>query len=274
MVPRLTRSATRWQAISADARVTRASCVPFSAPITGGPWTMTRFRAPRPVGRSVSRSDGGGKVAGTALFPADLAPRAEFHTVTVRANVACARLDHIDSSEALAVPGVVRVLTAADVRGSNRFGLITPDQPVLVEREIVGASDVVALVIATTAAAARAGAHRVRLSLTPRTGVFDCVAALEPGARQVHSHRSNLLISRTIRRGDVDAAILRAAVVIEGTYRTGHIDHAFLSPEAGLAYMDNQGRLTIEVASQWPQADLRQAAAALGEPLDRLRMIQ
>lgn len=227
-----------------------------------------------PVGSSAPRPDGVAKVAGNALYPADLAHRAVFHAATVRAEVACARLDGVDITAALDVPGVVRILTAADVRGTNRFGLIVPDQPVLVEREIVGASDVIALVIARTRAAAREGARRVHLSLTPRAGVFDPMRALESAARAVHAGRPNLLATRTIRRGSPDRAMARAHVVIDGTYRTGHVDHAFLSPEAGLAYVDNNGRLTIEVATQWPEADLRQAAAALGEPLERLRMVQ
>ena len=79
------------------------------------------------------------------MYPADLSSRAALHAVCVRADVACARLDGIDVSAALRVSGVVRVLTAADVRGTNRFGLIVPDQPVLVERAIVGASDVIAV---------------------------------------------------------------------------------------------------------------------------------
>ena len=226
------------------------------------------------VGHSVQRPDGAGKVHGTAMYPADLASRAELHAACVRADVACARLDAIDTSAALRVPGVVRVLTAADVRGTNRFGLIVPDQPVMVERDIVGASDVIALVIATTADAARAGARHVRLSLSPRAGVFDPVDAMEPGAPAVHANRPNLLATRTILRGDPDRAISRAPVIVEGIYRTGHVDHAFLAPEAGLAYVDDEGRLTIEVASQWPEADLNQAAAALGEPVERLRMVQ
>ena len=104
--------------------------------------------------------------------------------------------------------------------------------------------------------------------------MFDPAHALGPEAPSVHADRPNLLAMRTIRRGDPDRAINRASVVIEGLYRTGHVDHAFLAPEAGLAYVDDEGRLTVEVASQWPEADLRQAAAALGEPVERLRMVQ
>src|SRR5688572_454065 len=88
-------------------------------------WTsMTERRRPEgrsPVGRNVQRPDGVGKAHGSAMYPADLTSRAALHAVCVRADVACARLDGIDVSAALLVPGVVRVLTAADVRGTNRF---------------------------------------------------------------------------------------------------------------------------------------------------------
>ncbi|HEX4933509.1 MAG TPA: molybdopterin cofactor-binding domain-containing protein, partial [Gemmatimonadaceae bacterium] len=199
----------------------------------------------------------------------------------MRADVACARLDGIDSSAALAVDGVKRVITSADVRGTNRFGLVTPDQPVLVERDIVGASDVVALVVATTESAAREGARRVRLSLSPREGVFDPERALEAGAPAVHPTRPggdgahpNLLAQRTVRRGKSAQAMAGAHVVVEGTYRTGWVEHAFLAPEAGVAWPEPDGSLVLHVATQHAEADLRQAAEALGESRERLRLVQ
>jgi CO/xanthine dehydrogenase Mo-binding subunit len=231
------------------------------------------------AGRRMRRADGKAKVHGVAVYPADLAARAKYHAATVRASVACGWLDAVELAGAHATPGVVRVLTAADVPGHNRFGLITADQPVLVERAITGASDVVALVIAESASAAKEGARRVRLTIRERAGVFDAEHALDRGAPSVHADRAsleqpNLLAERRLVRGDVARAMARAAVVVHGTYRTTHIDHAFLSPEAGLAWVDTGGRFVLEAASQWPQADLRQAAVVLGVPLDRLRLVQ
>lgn len=225
------------------------------------------------------RPDGEAKVRGHATYPADLAARARYHLATVRADVACGWLEAMDLQPALATRGVVRVLTAADVPGRNRFGLITADQPVLVERAIAGASDVLAVVVAESPAAAREGARRVRLTIAKRPGVFDPELALREGAAIVQPERAalphpNLLAERRIRRGNAREALSRAAVVVAGTYRTTHIDHAFLAPEAGLAWTDDDGRLVVEVASQWPQADLRQAAEVLGVPAGQLRMVQ
>lgn len=233
------------------------------------------MRDPRPPAAGIRRVDGVAKVSGLAAYPPDLAARAAYHVATVRAPIVCGWLESLDVAGALAVPGVVRVLTAADIPGTNRFGLITPDQPVLVESAIAGASDVVALVVGTSAAAAQEGARRVRVITRERPGVFDPAQALVAGAPAVHPDRaSNLLAERRISRGNATRALARAAVVVQGTYRTTHIDHAFLSPEAGLAWMDDDGRYVVEVASQWPQADLRQAAVVLGVDVDRLRLVQ
>ena len=235
----------------------------------------------RAVGRRIARVDGEAKASGRAIYPQDRPlPSGCLHAATVRAPVACARIDGIDVGPALATPGVVRVLTAADVRGSNRFGLLEPDQPVLATDLVRGASDVLAVVVAETEAAASAGARRVGLALTPGPGLFDPEQACTPDAPIVHPERTpvgehpNLVAERRLDCGDVTRALARAAVVIEATYRTGPVEHAFLAPEAGIAEPDARGRLTLYVATQWPEQDLRQAAAAIGEPIERLRLVQ
>ncbi len=235
----------------------------------------------RTVGRALARVDGDAKVRGTAIFPEDRAlPPGTLHAATVRAPIAAARILRVDVAPALATKGVVRVLTAADVRGTNRFGLKERDQPVLASDRIRGASDVIALVVATSAAAARAAARRVRLDLAVAPLLEDPERACDPDAPVIHPERAavgahpNVVATATVRRGDVAAARKRAAVVIEGVYTTRWVEHAFLAPEAGLAVPEPDGGLTLYVATQWPETDLRQAAAALGEPLARLRLVQ
>ena len=235
----------------------------------------------RVVGRSLPRVDGDAKARGTAVYPQDRPfPEGGLHVATVRAPVARARLRGIATGEALAVPGVVRVLTAGDVRGTNRFGLVEADQPVLATDVVRGASDVVALVAAESARAAREGARHVRLDLDVETPLVDPERACEPAAPLVHAERRtggthpNLLHERVVRRGDAARVLARSAVVIESEYRTPWVEHAFLAPEAGTVEIDGDGRLVLFVATQWPEADLRQAAAALGAPLARLRLVQ
>jgi CO/xanthine dehydrogenase Mo-binding subunit len=237
--------------------------------------------AGRVVGRALPRVDGDAKTRGRARYPQDRpCPADGLHAATVRAPVAAARLVAVEVDAALRARGVVRVLTAADVRGANRFGLLEPDQPVLVADRICAASDVVALVVATSARAARAGARRVRLRLEPTPLLTDPERACDPDAPVVHPKRTtdaghpNVVGEARIRRGAVARAFARAAAVVEGEYRTSWVEHAFLAPEAGIAVPEADGTLTLHVATQWAEADLRQAAAALGEPLDRLRLVQ
>jgi CO/xanthine dehydrogenase Mo-binding subunit len=233
------------------------------------------------VGRPIARAGGSDKVWGSSTFPADRpGPSGVLHAATVRASLASARLLEIDTAPALAVPGVVRVLTSADVPGINRFGLAEADQPVLADGWIRGASDVAALVIATDEVAARAGARATRLVLEPLPGVYDVERALDPDAPVVRPDRPggdahpNLFASRSLIRGDVDAEMSRAHVIVEGTYRTGHVEHAFLAPEAGLAVPETDGSLVLHVATQWPESDLRQAAAVLGEGVENFAIVQ
>ncbi len=233
------------------------------------------------VGRSQTRTDAAAKTTGAAIYPQDLGiPPGCLHLATVRAPVARARIRRIDAAPALAVPGVVRVLTARDVRGTNRFGLIEPDQEVLVADRVRGASDVLALVVGRSEEAARDGARRVGLELSVEPPLVDPHHACDPDAPIVHPERAatgwhpNLVAEQVLARGEVDAALRRAAQVIEAEYRTGFVEHAFLAPEAGLAEPGGDGGLTLYVATQWPQQDLRQAALALGEPVAALRLVQ
>ncbi len=233
------------------------------------------------VGRDLVRVDGVAKATGTAKYPQDLPlPKDCLHLATVRAPLARARIRAVGVAKALAAPGVVRVLTAADVGGTNRFGLVEADQPVLADGVVRGASDVVALVVAESERAAREGARRVVLDLKKEAPLTDPERACEADAPLVHPERRlsgrhrNILAEREIRRGDTARALSRAAVVVSSEYRTGFVEHAFLAPEAGLAERDGEGRLTLYVATQWPEQDLRQAAVALGEPLESLRIVQ
>ena len=234
------------------------------------------------VGREVPMIGSDARVTGREQYPHDLAPPDGcLHAATVRAPVACARITSIDFARALATPGVVRVLTADDVPGTNRFGLAEPDQPVLADGWIRGASDVVALVVARDRESARAGAAAVDLTLERVTPVWDPARALDETAPPVQRDRPsvdgrhpNLLAERTIARGDVEAAFDTAHAVVEATYRTGHVEHAFLATEAGLAVPSPDGTLRLHVSTQWPEADLRQAAAALGEPYEALSIVQ
>jgi len=222
------------------------------------------------IGASLPRPDALGKVTGAAHYPADLIRPGMLHLHLVLAGRPHARIVTLDTSAARAHPGVVAVLTAADVP-FNAHGLIDADQPALCGEVVRFEGDKVALVAAESKAAAEAGARLVRVEYEDLPAVTDPRAALAPDAPLVHTARgSNLLLHVPIRRGDVARAFAEADVVLEGNFATSWQEHAFLQPEAGIAYLDDAGRVVVETAGQWLHEDRRQIAAMLRLPEDQV----
>jgi len=222
------------------------------------------------VGQPLPRHDALGKVTGATRYPGDLIRPGMLHLKVVFAGRPHARIGSIDPAPALAVPGVVAVLTAADVP-FNAFGLIEHDQPVLCGDVVRFEGDKVALVAAESAEAAAAGAARVQIDYDDLPAVTDPAAALEPGSPLVHAGRgTNLLLHVPIRKGDVAAGFAAAETVLDGEFATSWQEHAYLQPEAGIGYVDDQERVVVETAGQWLHEDRRQIAAMLRLPEERV----
>ncbi|HEV2065298.1 MAG TPA: xanthine dehydrogenase family protein molybdopterin-binding subunit [Thermomicrobiales bacterium] len=222
-------------------------------------------KRPAVIGESHVRPDALGKVTGAAEYPADRIRASMLHARVVFARTPRARLVRLDAAPALAMPDVAAVLTAADVP-FNAFGLIEHDQPVLVpiggEARFFG--DKLAVVIAETPDAATAGARALDIELETLPPVLDPEAAMEPESPLVHEgHSSNVLLHVPIRKGDVGTALRNADVTVSGEFSTTWQEHAFLQPEAGTAWVDEDGRLVLETAGQWLHEDRRQIATML-----------
>ncbi|HUS15375.1 MAG TPA: molybdopterin cofactor-binding domain-containing protein, partial [Chloroflexia bacterium] len=218
------------------------------------------------IGASVPRPDARGKVTGATRYPADLVQPEMLHCKIVFAGRPHARILRLDATAALAQPGVVAVLTAADVP-FNAYGLVHDDQPVLCADVVRYVGDRVALVVAETVAAAAAAARLVHVEYEDLPVLTDARSAMAPGSPLVHeAHGSNLLIHVPIRKGDTGQALASADVVLEDEYHTSWQEHAYLQPEAGIAYYDKYGKLVVETAGQWLHEDRRQIAAILQLP--------
>ncbi|HEX5275554.1 MAG TPA: xanthine dehydrogenase family protein molybdopterin-binding subunit [Candidatus Rubrimentiphilum sp.] len=214
------------------------------------------------IGRAVPRPDALGKVTGTSMYPADLVRADMVQLKAVFANRAHARILSVETSAALAHPGVIAVFTAADVP-FNRFGLIDDDQPLLCDDKVRFVGDRVALVAAETFEAAESAAKLVHVEYEDLSVVCDARAAMESGSPLVHADReSNILGHVRIRKGDVEAAFAAADVVIEEEFSTSWQEHAYLQPDAGIAYYDGD-KLVVETAGQWLHEDRRQIAKML-----------
>jgi CO/xanthine dehydrogenase Mo-binding subunit len=211
------------------------------------------------IGTRHPRQDARDKVTGAAAYPADVIRPEMLRLKVVFARRPHARIVAIDPSAALAAPGVVAVLTAADVP-HNRYGLVESDQPVLCEDVVRHFGDRVALVVAENDAAAARGAALVRVTYEDLPAVGDAHAAMAPGAPRVHAGRDNVLRHQKLRSGDARAALAAADVVVSGTFTTSWQEHAYLQPDAAVAFVDDAGRLVVETAGQWLHEDRRQLA--------------
>ena len=182
----------------------------------------------------------------------------------------------IDASKALAMDGVHSVVTAEDVPGDRYVGLIESDWPIFVAigENTRCTGDVIAAVIADTQHIAREAAALIDVEYDVLTPVTEPHDALRDGAPLVHPQRESNLLSRSyLKRGDVDEAFQRCAHIIEDTYKTQHIEHLFLEPEACIAVPDGNGdHRTLHVHSQGQGVfdDQRQIASVLGVELDKV----
>lgn len=232
------------------------------------------------VGHSIKRIDALGKVTGETPYPGDIDIEGQLWMKIRFSDRAHARVLEIDTSEAEALPGVVRIFTAKDVP-QNEYGLMTKDQPVLCGpgsrsgADIVRCyMDMVALVVAETEATAAKAAKLIRVVYEDLPAVFDPIEAMTDGAPQLQENvPNNVLVHYRTRYGDVASAWEQADVILEDEFHTGYQEHAYLQPEAGLGYIDEEGRVTVIVAGQWTHEDQGLIAHALNLEPEQVRVI-
>ncbi|HEY6072943.1 MAG TPA: xanthine dehydrogenase family protein molybdopterin-binding subunit, partial [Anaerolineales bacterium] len=240
------------------------------------------------VGQSVPRIDAHGKVTGKTSYSGDLSMPGMLFMKVVFAERPHARVVSIRTEEARAAAGVAAVYTSLDIP-VNEYGLQIPDQPVLCGPAIEGEAnpdrvpsdvvrfigDQVAAVVAETEEQAAYAAKLIEVDYEDLPVLTDPVKAMQPDALRLHPERgdNNICVHYRIRKGDVEEGFKNADVIVECEYRTPVQEHAYLQPEAGLAYLDKEGRITVECAGQWTHADRSGIAHALGVPDEQIRVI-
>jgi CO/xanthine dehydrogenase Mo-binding subunit/aerobic-type carbon monoxide dehydrogenase small subunit (CoxS/CutS family) len=230
-----------------------------TAPLTEGP-----------VGAPVQRLDGAAKVAGDS-FGADDWPEGALVVKAVRSPHAHAAFTLGDLAAVRARPGVAAIFTAADIPGRNAFSVIPPfaDQPAIAASPARFRGECVALV------AFEPGADP---DLTDFPVIWTPLPALttpeeaESGPL-IHSTRAgNLLVQGRVRKGDATSVLATSAHVVEGSMTTAFVEHAYIEPEAGAAWMEGD-TLVIRACTQAPGMDREDTAAILGLPMERVRII-
>jgi carbon-monoxide dehydrogenase large subunit len=241
--------------------------------------------AERYVGRSLPRKEDAALLTGRATWTDDITPAGTLHLAMVRSPVPHARITRTDTAAARAVPGVVEVLTARDVDGEFAAGIpcgwpVTedikiPDHRPLAVSEVKHVGDGVAVVLATSAAAARDAADLVEVDYDPLPAVVDVEAALEPGAPLVHPELgTNHCYTWPLATGDVDAAFAAADVVVEGRYLQQRVIASPMEPRAVVVVPEPVGgRFTMYTSTQVPHFVRDILAAICGVPDTALRVV-
>jgi len=231
--------------------------------------TLTRQRARGAVGESVERPDGPPKVKGEFEYASDLWIPGMLHAATLRSPHPHARIVSIDTAKARALSGVRAVLTHEDLPNEETYGLMKSDQYPLARKKVRFLGDPVAIVAADDAQTARDALKLISVTYEVLPAITDPIAAVQPDAQPIHD-KGNVIDAVHLVHGD---PAVHADVEVSGEYEIGMQDQAALGPEAGLAIPDDDGGVTLHIATQWLHEDLRQIAPCLGLPEEKVRLV-
>ncbi len=239
------------------------------------------------LGTNYPRPTAIAKVTGTLDYGQDIGlkmPVGTLHLALVQAKVSHANILGVDTSAAEAVQGVVKVITAKDVKGKNRItGLITfPtnkgdgwDRPILCDTKVFQFGDAIAIVAADTPEIARAAAELVKVDLEVLPAYMSAPAAMAPDAIEIHPGTPNIYYEQKIAKGpDTKPIMDSAAVVVEDSFYLQRQPHLTIEGDMGCAYIDEEGRLTIQSKSIGLTLHALMIAPGIGIEMDKLRMIQ
>ncbi|MBS3753956.1 MAG: molybdopterin-dependent oxidoreductase, partial [Anaerolineales bacterium] len=223
------------------------------------------------IGKPLPRPDAIEKVDGSAKFTDDYHFPGMLYGAVKRSLVPHARILKVDVSEARNLEGVHAVLTADDVPGDKKHGLIYNDWPVLCADKVRYVGDAVAVVAADSPEIAEKALELINVEYEALDVVPDPVSAAKEDAADVHE-KGNLLKHIHVSRGDIQEGFAEADVVIENTYHTPTTDHVFLEPECSIARYGEDGKLEVFVGSQIPFEDRRQIAKSLDISEEEVRV--
>jgi CO/xanthine dehydrogenase Mo-binding subunit len=236
------------------------------------------------IGASAQRSDIEGHVTGRTQYYADRSFPGMLHLKMLRSPHHHARILSVDTSEAEKAPGVVRVLTHRDVP-KNIYTILCliqvepDDEPCLAVDKVRYKGEQIVAVLATSEAAAREAAAKVKIECEELPAVFDVEEALKPGAPLVNEfHGQNFFkyeghYCRRVRFGDVEKAFAAADHVVEERYQSSPIEHAPVETTGCIVVPEANGRYTCYSDTQALFFTLDNTALILKAPFQKLRLI-
>ncbi|MEX0277531.1 MAG: molybdopterin-dependent oxidoreductase [Ruegeria sp.] len=227
------------------------------------------------VGDAVQHVDGTEKVSATVRYGDDVAPVGCLEILVVRSPYARAAFEIGDLEGFARVAGLDTVLTGADVKGQNNFGVIPgfEAQPVFAEQETRFRGEAVAALVGEREVIRAIDLDMVPITWAELPAMQDVDAAQSETADQLHDGRdNNVMCTGFVTCGDPEAALARAHVTVEGRFESGFVEHAYIEPEAGFAEVVN-GRVEVHACTQAPMMDLDGLERVLGLDRSNIRVV-
>ena len=224
------------------------------------------------IGADIARLDGPAKVAGDS-FGDDFAPEGALVVKAIRSPHNYADFIFGDLRAFARTPGIVAIFTADDIPGRNAFSVIPPfaDQPAIAASPARFRGECVAIIACEPGADPDLSGFPI--TWTERPALMTPAEAETAGAALIHENRpDNQLIEGRVQRGDAAAALARSAHVVQGDFATQYVEHAYIEPEAGAAWMEGD-TLVIRACTQAPGMDREETAGLLGLGLEHVRII-
>jgi len=233
------------------------------------------------IGIDKIRIDAEAKVKGEAFYPGDYNFPNQVFMKVLFSKKAHAKIKSIDISKAKELSGVITILLATDVP-NNEYGLIIMDQPVLcgpgsnnpIADIVRSFTDQIACVVAESEEIAKTAVDLIDIEYEDLPVIVDIHDAMKKDSILIHPEKgSNILLHYNIIQGNTNSAFEESDIIVESIYKTPVQEHAYLQPEAGISFVDEDGIVTVIVGGQWVHEDQEQIAHALNLPLEKVRVI-
>jgi len=228
------------------------------------------------VGKNFARTDAYEKVTGRARYAADLTFPNMLLAGQKRVPTAHGKILAINTEEAEKLDGIEAIITYRDIPGKNVTGLVQKDQPILAFDKIYCPADVVAIVVGSDKKVIDKALSKIDIVYKEEPILSDYTKALDSDAPLIHpENRSNLVVHYPLRKGNIDKGFRESDIVIERTYSTPAIEHAYIEPECVIAVPDfRKDVYKIYGSIQNPFTCRRIVAEVMGLPLTKIHVIQ
>ena len=223
------------------------------------------------VGKNIIRVDAQAKVTGKALYPQDIYLDNMVYGKTVRSTKPHAYIK-IDISEAEKVDGVLKVFTYKDIPNKNAHGVVLKDHEAFASKKVIRIGEPIAFIVAETQKICEEAYKKIKIDYEEIPAVFDPVEAMKEDAPKVHGD-SNIIYHFKLRHGDIEEGKRKSKYIVENIYKSPMVEHAFLQPEAGLGYLEEDGTVVVVIATQYPHYDREEVAINLGLPEEKVKII-